>query len=451
MRTAAMALFVATLGAVGASAQAAPAPRAFGTGNVASYEITPLDFSPISSSVGFLFHPLPSPFGLQTSSPYGSFFASPALPAGAQLLSLNVSYCNGNPPGGDDFLVQLVDTDAENNFLSTLGSILAQAGDLCMQKSFDLSGLNYTVNNASHRLLLFVIFGPNPTNSAFVTIGSTTLSYRLQVSPPPDSPTFSDVPAADLAFQYIEALAASGISAGCGGGKFCPDSPVTRRQMAVFLSKALGLSHNFGTTNPTYFTIPEWEFRPQVSSLVYADTGPPQRSRFASGGSILGFGTEISLPAGAILDALEFQYCDDAAGGSPFQLLLQDQSLQVLGAITTTPGQGCASTAEDLSGLQYTVGDSKLYLSVNLVPPAAGEQQRFQGATISYRLQVSPPPATPTFGDVPTTDAGFQYIEALAASGITGGCGGANFCPANPVTRRQMAVFLAKSLGLSYN
>ena len=168
-----------------------------------------------------------------------------------------------------------MDTDAENNFLSTLGSILAQAGDLCMQKSFDLSGLNYTVNNASHRLLLFVIFGPNPTNSAFVTIGSTTLSYRLQVSPPPDSPTFSDVPAADLAFQYIEALAASGISAGCGGGKFCPDSPVTRRQMAVFLSKALGLSHNFGTTNPTYFTIPEWEFRPQVSSLVYADTGLP--------------------------------------------------------------------------------------------------------------------------------------------------------------------------------
>jgi len=31
----------------------------------------------------------------------------------------------------------------------------------------------------------------------------------------------------------------------------------------------------------------------------------------------------------------------------------------------------------------------------------------------------------------------FQYIEALAASGITGGCGGNNFWPDSPVTRRQ--------------
>jgi hypothetical protein len=48
------------------------------------------------------------------------------------------------------------------------------------------------------------------------------------------------------------------------------------------------------------------------------------------------------------------------------------------------------------------------------------------------------------------SDFGFQYIEALAASGITGGCGGGNFCPDSPVTRRQMAIFVAKALGLSY-
>lgn len=32
----------------------------------------------------------------------------------------------------------------------------------------------------------------------------------------------------------------SGITAGCGTG-YCPDNPVTRGQMAVFLTKALGL------------------------------------------------------------------------------------------------------------------------------------------------------------------------------------------------------------------
>ena len=38
------------------------------------------------------------------------------------------------------------------------------------------------------------------------------------------------------------------------------------------------------------------------------------------------------------------------------------------------------------------------------------------------------------------------WIEELAARGITGGCGGSNYCPNNPVTRQQMAVFLLKTL-----
>jgi S-layer homology domain len=38
------------------------------------------------------------------------------------------------------------------------------------------------------------------------------------------------------------------------------------------------------------------------------------------------------------------------------------------------------------------------------------------------------------------------WIEALYAAGITGGCAGGNYCPTNPVTRQQMAVFLLKAL-----
>ncbi len=65
--------------------------------------------------------------------------------------------------------------------------------------------------------------------------------YRLQVSPSPAQATFSDVPLGDARNKFVEALYAAGITAGCGGGKFCPDSPLTRGQMAVFLSVALGL------------------------------------------------------------------------------------------------------------------------------------------------------------------------------------------------------------------
>jgi hypothetical protein len=67
------------------------------------------------------------------------------------------------------------------------------------------------------------------------------LRWRRQVSPAPQSATFNDVPTSDGAFQFIEALVSSGITVGCGGGDYCPDAPVTRRQMAVFLAKALGL------------------------------------------------------------------------------------------------------------------------------------------------------------------------------------------------------------------
>jgi len=56
--------------------------------------------------------------------------------------------------------------------------------------------------------------------------------------------TFLDVPPSNPYFSYVETIAALGITGGCGGAYFCPDSSVTRAQMAVFLLKAkLGSSH----------------------------------------------------------------------------------------------------------------------------------------------------------------------------------------------------------------
>jgi hypothetical protein len=51
---------------------------------------------------------------------------------------------------------------------------------------------------------------------------------------------------------------------------------------------------------------------------------------------------------------------------------------------------------------------------------------------------------------VPTNFLYFKAIEALAASGITGGCGSGNFCPNQNVTRGEMAAFLARALGLHW-
>jgi hypothetical protein len=122
--------------------------------------------------------------------------------------------------------------------------------------------------------------------------------------PPPCSGVFPDVPCPSTFADWIEELAAEQITGGCGGGNYCPASPVTRQQMAVFLLKA---EH----------------------------------------------------------------------------------------------------------GSSYT-----------------------------------PPACAGTFGDVPCPSQFADWIEQLAAEQITGGCGGGNYCPTNPNTRGQMAVFLVKTFGL---
>ncbi len=59
----------------------------------------------------------------------------------------------------------------------------------------------------------------------------------------------------------------------------------------------------------------------------------------------------------------------------------------------------------------------------------------------------TPPPATGTvFTDVPLSNPFAAWIEELASLGVTGGCGGTNYCPNNGVTRAQMSVFLLKAL-----
>ncbi len=60
------------------------------------------------------------------------------------------------------------------------------------------------------------------------------------------------------------------------------------------------------------------------------------------------------------------------------------------------------------------------------------------------------PPAcvTGTFADVPCSSNFAPWIYELVARNVTGGCGGGNYCPADPATRGQMAVFMVKTFGL---
>ncbi len=48
---------------------------------------------------------------------------------------------------------------------------------------------------------------------------------------------FADVPDSNLFHADISALAASGVTTGCGGGNYCPSAFVTREQMAAFMNR----------------------------------------------------------------------------------------------------------------------------------------------------------------------------------------------------------------------
>jgi hypothetical protein len=62
--------------------------------------------------------------------------------------------------------------------------------------------------------------------------------------------------------------------------------------------------------------------------------------------------------------------------------------------------------------------------------------------TSIYGSSTFPYNPTPYFTDVPVGSFGFPWIQAMYELGLTSGCGTNLFCPNNPVTRAEMAVFV---------
>ena len=54
----------------------------------------------------------------------------------------------------------------------------------------------------------------------------------------PTTPVFSDVPASQQFFNWIQKMAQVGITSGCTATEYCPDDPVTRGQMSVFILRS---------------------------------------------------------------------------------------------------------------------------------------------------------------------------------------------------------------------
>ena len=176
---------------------------------------------------------------------------------------------------------------------------------------------------------------------------------------------FFDVPAGHPFHANIVELARAEVTAGCGGGNYCPSDPVTRAQMSVFLLKgAHGADWIPDDVGDYYFTdVPPGSFADNWINYT------------AWAGITSGCGTSIYCPGNPVTRA------------------------QMAVFILKTEGQ------------------------------------------------FYPPFVPQIFDDVPPGSFAYDFINGIYNEGITGGCSVTPklYCPDNLVTRGQMAVFIDRA------
>jgi len=112
----------------------------------------------------------------------------------------------------------------------------------------------------------------SPVNRAQMAVFLLKAKLGAAHVPPPASGTlFLDVPANAFAADWIEELASLGVTAGCGSGNYCPDTAVTRAQMAVFLLKTLnGSAYTPPVATGVFEDVPVGSFAADWIENLYA-------------------------------------------------------------------------------------------------------------------------------------------------------------------------------------
>jgi hypothetical protein len=213
----------------------------------------------------------------------------------------------------------------------------------------------------------------------------------------------------------------------------------------------VSMQPKFGVDSPDVVNVHAYQFQANTTTNLIRDDG--NGYRYFGEEAVPYMAAPVTLPPGIQLDTVTASYC--SANDGDLMFTLWDNGAggagNVLVGEPVYSHAGCRTTIAGFAPYGYLAAKGHpLYLVVYFAGGGWEGETKFNNVSIAYYRTVSPAPAQASFGDVPTTDFGFQYVEALAASGITGGCGGGHYCPDSPISRRQMAIFLAKALGLHW-
>ena len=296
---------------------------------------------------------------------------------------------------------------------AALAVVLASAAAALGSTNFQASYLYYTSGPAIGGSSVPIV-GNQFQAGATVTVGGQSVSVsfrnptRLVVSTPalplgdgklfdvvvtnPGGPSstipsgwfadFKDVPASNPFHASVERIARDGITSGCQNGNYCPDAPVNRDQMAVFLLRA---KHSGGYAPP-----------PATGNVFYdVKAAPDPNPTFAA-------------------DWIEQLYAEGITGGcAPASPATNNLPLYCPGS--------------PVLRAQMAVFLLKIYEGVGHVPPPA------------TGVFADVPPSDPSLAPLA------PWIEELARLQVTVGCGNNGFCPNLSCTRGQMAVFMTKT------
>ncbi len=192
-----------------------------------------------------------------------SYVAPLNLPEGSIVGGMYVWYYDNSQTGQMDIYLSRatkISSTTPNvnlaNYDSTPGNLLFRSGVSTADTSshmgwipanpyftFDSWGMQGVFRTNYHHDIFVKLSGNDPD----VGFGGVMFSYMRQIAPAPASATYEDISTSHPFFNEIEQLSKAGITLGCGNNQFCPDSPVTRGQMAAFLSRALGLQWDMYT------------------------------------------------------------------------------------------------------------------------------------------------------------------------------------------------------------
>jgi hypothetical protein len=258
------------------------------------------------------------------------------------------------------------------------------------------------------------------------------------------------------------------------GSVLAQDVPPLHPDAAIVVGNAASpaIGGGFGTSTDDVSVISWSDFFPRVGGVSIDSDAGATGTRWITAGPSNFLYARLPLENGVLLGGFDIYYRDASATDALNLQLCRywrdtvsgtDTGASCVASFTSAGSPGDARAAlpvpPQFGSILYRAnvdGDPEVETVDYVVIASLGSSQdgtvRIAQVRPYWRRQVSAAPLVATFpNDVPTTHPFFRFIEALAASGITAGCAAGSYCPDNPVTRGEMAVFLAAALGLHFN